>query len=185
MTILSKDKIKEIEDVAYKIRFLSLNDISSYLEAADFLKNDKPEWLKKKDLEQLEKKATSYIALDKATNKNNALLCCINDIVKLIPLNKKPESLDISDWDELRKIENQITTTSQKIEEDKAWLETEKSKTSELKDKVLKQLAIIDRVLIEPEAINKIEDYDNPFSRGNFANLRKIVELELKLRKTT
>ena len=185
LMILSKDKIKELEDVAYKIRLLSLNDISSHIEAAAFIKRDKPAWVKKKDLEQLLEKAESYIALDKATKKYNALLFCINDVVRLNPLNKKPESIEDSDWDELREIEKQIVAAFNKIEEEKAKLETEKSKTTELKDKILKQLAIIDRILIEPEAISKIEGYDNPFSQGNFSNLIKICEMGLKLKKST
>ncbi len=58
-----------------------------------------------------------------------------------------------------------------------------KKETNFLKTKILKQLTIIDDVLNNPESINKIEDYDNPFSEGNFRNLQKVSNHAIELQK--
>jgi len=100
-------------------------------------------------------------------------------------LKEQPDSLDGKEWGDIIELERKIATTSMKIEEDKSKLETDKQKTNELKNKVLKQLSIIDDILIDPGSINKIEDYDNPFSEGNFANLKKISKRAIELKKTT
>lgn len=96
----------------------------------------------------------------------------------------KETNISILNKDEQKSLED-ISCEIQQIEEDKSNLKSEKQKTNELKEKILKQLSIINNVLIEPESINKIEDYDNPFSEGNFANLKKISKLAIELKKTT
>lgn len=139
LSVLNKDEQELLKDISYRIQLLGMDEISSSYEAEKFIKKDKPEWVKEKDLEKLEKKAEAYIALEKAT---------------------------------------------QKIEEDKSKLESEKQTTNDLKTKILKQLSI-DDVFIDPKSIKKIENYDNPFSEGNFANLQKISKFIIELKKTT
>ncbi|MGA2525288.1 MAG: hypothetical protein ABSF79_01525 [Smithellaceae bacterium] len=183
LSILNKKDQESLEDIAYKIQLLGIDDISSLYEAQEFLKKDKPEWIKYKDLEKLNKKAETYIALDKSIRKNKSLANALNSIVNLTPLKEKPDTLDNSEWDKVVELERAIATTSAEIEEDKANLESEKQKTDEIKDKILKQLSIIDDLLINPKSINKIESYENPFSEGNFANLEKLSKLAIELMK--
>lgn len=185
LSILSKNKRESLDDLAYRIQLLRIDDISSLSEAEKFLKKDKPEWIKQDDLEKLEKKAEAYVALEKSIRKNESLSNTLSSIVNFIPLEKQPDTLDSSEWDKIVELERKIATTSIKIKEDKSNLESEKQKTNELKDKVLKQLSIINDVLVDPESINKVEDYDNPFSEGNFANLKKFSNLAIELKKTT
>ena len=185
LSFLNKNEQESLEDISYKIKLLGIAEISSLYEAEKFLRKDKPEWIKDNDLEKLEKKAEAYIALDKSIRKNESLSNALSSIVNFTPLKEKPDTLDSSEWDKVVELERKIATTSIKIEEDKSNLESEKQKTTELKDKVLKHLSIIDDVLIDPESINKIEDYDNPFSEGNFANLKKISNLAIELKKIT
>lgn len=185
LSLLNKNEQELLENISYKIKLLGIAEISSLYEAKKFLKKDKPEWIKDNDLEKLEKKAEAYIALNKSIRKNESLSNALSSIVNFTPLKEKPDTLDSSEWDKVVELERKIATTSIKIEEDKSNLESEKQKTTELKDKVLKQLSIIDDVLIDPESINKIEDYDNPFSEGNFANLKKISNLAIELKKIT
>lgn len=185
LSVLSKDQQGPLEDLAYRIQLLRTDDISSLYNAEKFIKNDKPEWIKQDDLEKLEKKAEAYVALEKSIRKNESLSNALNNIVNLTSLKDRPESLDTNEWERVLELESKIATIAIKIEEDKSKLESEKQKTNELKDKVLKQLSIIDDVLIDPESINKIEDYDNPFSEGNFANLNEFSKLAIELKKST
>lgn len=185
LSVLNKNEQESLEDISYKIQLLGIDEISSLHEAEKYLRKDKPEWIKEKDLEKLEKKAEAYVALEKLTRKNESLSNALNSIVNFTPLKEQPDTLDSSEWNEVVELERKIATTTMKIEEDKSNLESEKQKTKELKDKVLKQLSIINDLLINPKSINKIEDYDNPFSEGNFANLKKISSLAIELKKTT
>ncbi|MDP8227570.1 MAG: hypothetical protein P9L89_08030 [Candidatus Celaenobacter polaris] len=185
LSVLNKSKRELLEDISYKIQLLGIDDMSSLNEAEKFLKKDKPEWIKDNDLERLEKKAEAYIALDKSIRKNESLSNALNSIVNFTSLKEQPDTLDSSEWNNIIELERKIATASMKIEEDKLKLESNEQKTNELKDKVLKQLSIIDNVIIDPESIDKIEDYDNPFSKGNFANLKQIRDLSIKLKKTT
>ncbi|WP_146156624.1 hypothetical protein [Nitrosomonas nitrosa] len=56
-------------------------------------------------------------------------------------------------------------------------LESNKLATDKLKARVLSQLELIDKILINPSAIEKIEDYDQTFAPGNRKNLELIASL--------
>jgi hypothetical protein len=185
LSVLSKDKQESLKDLAYRIQLLRVDDISSLYNAEKFIKNDKPEWIKQDDLEKLEEKAKAYVALEKSIRKNESLSKALDNIVNLTPLKDRPGALDTNEWERVIELESKIATTAIKIEEDKSKLESEKQKTKNLKAKILKQLIIIDDVLNDPESINKIEDYDNPFSEGNFTNLQKVSKYAIELQKIT
>ncbi len=49
----------------------------------------------------------------------------------------------------------------------------QKQKNKKLKKKLSKQLKILNDFFDEPNSINRVEDYDNPFSIGNFERLKE------------
>ena len=53
----------------------------------------------------------------------------------------------------------------------------EESKLKLKIEKVSKQLAFINSFLDSPDAIDRIEDYEALFSKGNYKNLKKIKDL--------
>lgn len=185
LSVLSKDKQETLRNLAYKIQLLRIDNVTSLYAAEKFIKNEKPGWVKQEDLEQLVEKAEAYIALEKSIRKNELLSNALGNIVNLTPLKERPEPIDSKEWERVIELESKISTIAIKIEEDKAKLETEKQETKDLKDKILKQLAIINDVLNDPESINRIEKYDNPFSEGNFANLQKVSKYASELHKIT
>ena len=60
--------------------------------------------------------------------------------------------------------------------QDKENLATDKNIVSTLKCKIERQLDIIHNVLTDPGSVDRIEDYSNVFSPGNFENLRLLSE---------
>lgn len=90
---------------------------------------------------------------------------------------EKPEKMKTDDWDNIVKIYKEIVEYKQKADEDYKNAIEIKNETLPLKDKVSKQIDLIDRLLKEPETIDKIEDYNIPFEVGNWENLKKVVEL--------
>jgi hypothetical protein len=178
ISILSKEKQDRLNDLAYKIELTNFDNISSIYAANDFLKKEKPEWITIEDLSKFEKKAEAYVELEKSAKRYQSLLYALNDIVNLVPLKEKPnDTIDNKEWDKITDLESKISTIAIKIEEDKEQLETEKKETQELKNKILKQLEIINDTLTDPKSIDRIEPYDNPFSEGNFTNLHNLANL--------
>ena len=177
LSVLPTDDQESLEDLAYRIQLIRLDNISSLYFAEKFLKNDRPAWIKEEDFEQLVEKAEAYVAIEKSKNENESLSNVLNEIVNLIPLKDKPENMDSKKWDKVIELERKISTIAIQIEEDKSKLETEKQETQKLKSKILKQLEIIDGTLTDPKSIDRIEPYDNPFAEGNFENLRTVSNI--------
>ena len=185
LSVLSKDELETLENLAYKIQLLRIDNVTSLYTAEKFIKNEKPGWIKQEDLEQLVEKAEAYIALEKSIRINESLSNALGNIVNLTPLKERHEPIDSKEWEKVIELESKISTIAIKIEEDKSKLETEKQETEDLKVRILKQLAIINDVLNDPESINRIEKYDNPFSEGNFENLQKVSKYASEMQKIT
>ena len=52
-----------------------------------------------------------------------------------------------------------------------------RSDLERLKAKVLRQLEVLDRFLLDPDAVNRIEPYEDVFAPGNLALLKEIAAL--------
>jgi hypothetical protein len=63
------------------------------------------------------------------------------------------------------------------LSEKEAELDTKNRELSNKLAKITKQLEVIDACLSDPDVLDKIEDYNNCFAPGNFANLKKISEV--------
>ena len=66
---------------------------------------------------------------------------------------------------------------SEYVNKYKEYLIQEKEKrVDHLKDKIERQLDIINSIFENPEKINCVEEYANPFESGNFTNLLRLAE---------
>jgi hypothetical protein len=182
LSILEKEQQNSLNDLAYKIQLTNFNDISSSYEAEHFLKSEKPEWINSEDLAKLVKRAEKYTDIEKSITRYQSLLGALHNIANKIPLKEKPDdTIEDKEWNDIRELESKTSAIAIKIEEDKAELEISIEETKELKNKILKQLEIVNNILTDPNSIDRIEPYDNPFSKGNFENLQKIsTSLKIK-----
>jgi hypothetical protein len=172
---LDKDEKEKLLRTAYKIQLLKIDDISSSYSAERFMETEKPEWIESEDYKRITEKANSYIDLEKDIRKNKDFLNAIERIVSLTPLKEKPDSIDTTDWNHLLDLESKISTIAAETKDERIKLDCEKKENEKLKSKILLQLKIIDNVLSSPESINRVEEYDNPFSKGNFENIQRIA----------
>jgi hypothetical protein len=62
-------------------------------------------------------------------------------------------------------------------EEENIKLSMEINNVKELKDKITCQLDFINKLLSDPTVVERIEDYNDLFAKGNFENLEKIAKL--------
>ncbi len=110
-----------------------------------------------------------------------SLLKELKNVSKQYPLNKeKPPDIETEDWEELKIIESNIVSIKKETDKDLHEIMMAKADIIPLKEKVQKQLDIINNVLNNPTEINRIEDYNTTFSDGNFKNLKELVLLKSK-----
>lgn len=174
LSILTREKQNSLNDLAYKIQLANFEDISSSYDAEKFLNGAKPEWMNSEDLAKFVKKAEKYTDLEKSINRYHSLLEALHNISNKIPLNEKPATIKDKEWNDITELESKVSAIAIKIEEDKAELQISKEETQHLKNKILRQLEIVNGILTDHNSIDRIEPYDNPFSKGNFENLQKL-----------
>jgi hypothetical protein len=178
ISALKEDEQKRLADLAYKIELANVDEISSSYEAQLFLDSERPAWMSAKDLNKRESQAMSYIEHDKSIRKYKNLLSAINDVISLVALKEKPdESINDQEWESVKNFEKQISTIALEVLKDKNSLKNDRVEFKSLKDQVVRQLNVINDILNDPNAIDRIEAYDNPFSVGNFINLQAIAKL--------
>lgn len=138
-------------------------------------------FLEKQNLQILKKDQQNYLwqrayelqtlSLPDITDENSA---------KAFLENPKPEWLEEQDYNWRKQIAERILNVSDRdranlIENSRLIKEAEE--LAKVKEKVLKQLAILHQLLVDPTSIDRIESYDNPFASGNFEVLKKISNL--------
>jgi hypothetical protein len=95
-------------------------------------------------------------------------------------IHDKPEIIEAEDWKEIDQLYNRIVKKEKEIKENLLEANKLKSEFLPLKGKVSKQLEIINNLLIDPKSIEKIEDFDIPFAKGNWENIQKISKIMTK-----
>lgn len=97
----------------------------------------------------------------------------INSPVNNINELEVPKTVDKSFWDSIIEYRIQKAELNNKLQK----INTEESKLNSKIEKVSKQLDFINSFLNSPDAIDRIEDYDDLFSKGNYENLKKLKSL--------
>lgn len=90
----------------------------------------------------------------------------------------KPAWMKDDEFDSLLQFVSQLKSLSDDrsaLQQKEKDLASTTSKAENLKSRVLVQLELIDKVLSEPDSIDKIEDYDNTFAPGNLKNLELVA----------
>ena len=96
---------------------------------------------------------------------------------------EKPDPLSNWEWEQLKEFEEQITVLREveamrkEIQRESSELVTERNEISLLRQKIERQLDIVNSLLDDPTGIDRIESYDDTFSPGNLDNLRKIAQI--------
>ncbi len=172
-------KIKSLISKAYTTSLiLNVSDYSNQNEIEQLLKSIKPEIVDENDWEKYSSFLYKFEKLYKRKTENDLLGEGFRNILYGDELKEKPDELSTDTWERLKRIETEIFKKSKQIETDLIELEKIESETLPLKEKLDKQLKIIHEVLNDPTAIDRIEDYANPFNKGNFDNLKRIAQLK-------
>jgi hypothetical protein len=174
-------KPKEKEDLqkrAYSLQLKSLPDVLNPEIARKFLDSQKPEWMATPDYEKVLSLANKVWELNILVNKYNGLLRILNSIANLKPIGKqKATIIPDEDWEILNKMDTELRALKEENLRTELELNKEKENVMRLKEKVERQLNIIQIFLTDPTVLDRIEDYGGVFAPGNLANLKKLAKL--------
>lgn len=163
INLLSDDCCKKIKKYAEQLYCLSIMEDSLIL----FHK----ELVDKYDFTLLESNRITAILklIDKAQSIEKLLNSSVEGIDKL----EIPESVEKSFWNSIIEYRTKNAELNDKLQE----VNKEELKLKVKIEKVLRQLTFINTILDSPDEIDRIEDYEDLFSKGNYENLRKIKGL--------
>lgn len=155
-----RKKIRKYAEQLYCLSIMEDSLILSHKELVD-----------KYDFTLLESKRITAILklIDKAQSIEKLLNSPVEGIDKL----EIPESVEKSFWNSIIEYRTKNAELNDKLQE----VTKEELKLKVKIEKVLRQLTFINTILDSPDEIDRIEDYEDLFSKGNYENLRKIKDL--------
>ena len=153
------------------LRQKSINDVKP-----DCLENW--EW---EQLTRLEKSVQESLDQNARYKEANRLL---DSVVQQNPIGEtKPDKINDSQWVQLKRLEKSaeqlkdVESMGKRNSEESSKVAAEVQRVSALRDKIERQLRIIQEILSDPTTIDRIEKYDDSFAPGNLENLRKVAML--------
>lgn len=171
---LSEEEQNTLKALLYKVKLNKLIILDSFDSAIYLKKKEKLDWLKQEDYDRLLENANKYIELDKNEERNRIYYQLLKDIaIHNFHLKTKPELIEDSEWEKLKELEDSILNKLEIVKKDSIENNTQKQKNKKLKKKLSMQLKILNDFFDAPDSINRIEDYDNPFSVGTFERLKE------------
>ena len=163
INFLSDDYRKKIKKYAAQLYCLSIMEDSLIL--------SHKELVDKYDFTLLESKRITAIL--KLIDKAHSIEKLLNSPVEGIDKLEIPESVEKSFWNSIIEYRTKNAELNDKLQE----VNNEELKLKVKIEKVLSQLTFINTILDSPDEIDRIEDYEDLFSKGNYENLRKIKDL--------
>ena len=172
---LPHDDVQTLRTRAYKLQLAALPDLFDEKKAKQFIEDEKPAWMTGDDY--LRKKAIAERTLKMVEEaKINAIVQSnLTRILAGSPMDDKSlDRLDSETRQELKELDDKIRISTEKNISESNRISEESLQVAELKTKVVKQLAVLEKLFIDPSSIDRIEPYENPFTIGNLELLKKI-----------
>lgn len=163
INFLSDDCCKKIKKYAEQLYCLSIMEDSLIL--------SHKELVDKYDFTLLE--SNRITAILKLIDKAHSIEKLLNSPVEGIDKLEIPESVEKSFWNSIIEYRTKNAELNDKLQE----VNKEELKLKVKIEKVLRQLTFINTILDSPDEIDRIEDYEDLFSKGNYENLRRIKDL--------
>lgn len=165
---------------AYKIQLSKITPIKTAEQANKFINQPKPKWMQQLDYTSILDEAKSLLRVEQEKSTYLALINICKSLIKFeeLPTNR-PDNIDEDTWNRLYDIDSKLKAETQELKNKAEKLEIREKQiegTEKLRDKVLKQLSVINEFLNDQTVLNRIEEYEDIFASGNLANLRKIAD---------
>src|ERR1035437_3329166 len=147
-------------------------------EAEAFLKGPRPVWMSDSDYSDCKAKAERTLQATKEAALNRLVLSNLRLLLAGLP----PDSKQLEQFDpelrmQLKKLDEDLRTAKEKLVTEAQTVSRDIKDVAEAKQKILKQLEILNRLFSDPASIDRVESYDNPFAPGNLETLKKVSVL--------
>lgn len=172
--------LDERNDIVKRAFELQKEKICHTSTAEQFVRESKPDWMLEKHYVILRKKAEDILENESNKKISQYLLNLLNQIVQGKDIPDDCGGIDQEIWAKLQDYQQkfkEVNLMQKRLKEQENQMKSKNAEVSTLKDKIIKQLGIIDGLLDDPHSLTKIEVYDNPFSEGNYENLRQIAKI--------
>lgn len=178
LSVLSAEQQSAMREFAYHRQMARLPDVITSYGAEQFLGRPRPKWMAEKDYENLRDVAKRYQELVADKAQYGGLMNAAKNLLDGIELSSNPPSVvSAEEWAKVKVIEEKVRVSAKNNSRLAAELEKDRSDLEKLKSKVLRQLEVLDRFLQDPEAVDRIEPYEDVFAPGNLVNLKRIAGL--------
>jgi hypothetical protein len=163
-------------------RMLRLGNYFDEREIEKRLKEKKPDIVIESDWHDYVRFLEKFKRLQTLQKKHEAMESNWQKILSNKEVDSVSTVLSDMELEKFKTIQMEIFRESDKIKANLLELAEQKSELGPLKEKLEKQLDLIHEALNDEAILDRIEDYSNPFSEGNFNNLKKLAQLNAKLK---
>ena len=178
LQFLSSKQKNDIEGRAYRLQLDLMPDLFIAFEAEKFLRQTQPSWMRDEDFARARARAQGTLE----ARSYRSALSTISGVARSIPvadsdLKDLPHDLQVGIRELERNVQQVVKKASEKVSElgkKEARVEQTKSEVDGLRAKILRQLAIVENLFTDPQSIERVESYDNPFAAGNFRMLQRL-----------
>lgn len=154
--------------------------LTEIVENGDYFNKVKWELIDKKNNEKLRNILDKIKESIENTEYYSELLHIIRKSFKWSSIPEKPEQILEEDWSRIEVLFNTVIQHKIDAEDDLKEASEIRDEFYPLKEKVSKQLDIINDVLNDPNSIDTVESYNIPFEKGNWDNLLKLSYILIK-----
>lgn len=176
LVLLSDQQQESLRKEAYSRQLRLWTDTTECHKPESVASLLKPDWMANEDFDKVLTKAKENVSLKKLQDDNSKMMRLLAGILNGAELPER-DKIGLTDemWEKLAELDTQIRVAKSKNRDDAAKLELEERKTTQLKEKVLQQLQVLHEFINDPTVVDRIEDYNNPFSAGNFEILKRLA----------
>ena len=178
LTPLATEMADKLRKQAYERELAKLPSMLRDFEAEAFLKGPRPVWMSDSDYSDCKAKAERTLQATKEAALNRLVLSNLRLLLAGLP----PDSKQLEQFDpelrmQLKKLDEDLRTAKEKLVTEAQTVSRDIKDVAEAKQKILKQLEILNRLFSDPASIDRVESYDNPFAPGNLETLKKVSVL--------
>lgn len=172
----------DLQKLAINMEIAKLGNLFEYDKAIEFKENEldmTESYSYNKTYKPLVKIAEQTIAIESKKEELNLLIKIFKEMVWEGKLpSEKPDLVDNYLWEKILRIFKDV----QYIFENKEELRNIETNLKPLIQKVERQLDLINTALNDKNALSRVEEYNSTFEKGNFENLRIIIEMHHQIK---
>jgi len=170
-----KKIVKLITDFILADKILKLSSFPS-ITKVERLISDKPSIISQKDWDDFKEKIVELSNQLKQEEEIKEIFSKLEFFFRIEKVSDRQGKVSDENWEKLKDFETKTLKIHSKTKENLEKLDELNLELLPIKLKIEKQLKIINDLFVNPESISRIESYSNPFSDGNFEDIKNLAE---------